>query len=295
VQQVCFTPDDRFLFTWEKAGVRVWDAATGKATCALLPLETAFYKSPILFNPTGSRALTMHLALERSGVLWDLRTGRPLCKVSLAEMQAIPEFSADGRLLAVSGRKPTVWDAMHGRPITALPSNGALTFAVSFRADGRRVVTAGGDGTARVWDVQTGRSMSAPMLHSRTVLQAQFSPDGQLIVTLCDDGHIRLWDAATGELISILADGGNQDSQMEFVHNGESLLVTGARELKLISLVRKPPPIDKIFPYAQLLSGQSMDPVVGRVTAAPGKLRGYWQQLHAHSQATLTAQKQFSP
>jgi WD40 repeat protein len=59
---------------------------------------------------------------------------------------------------------------------------GAVTSA-QFSPNGRWVVTASKDYTARVWDATTGRAVGEPMKHGKTVHSAQFSPDGQRVLT----------------------------------------------------------------------------------------------------------------
>ena len=52
-----------------------------------------------------------------------------------------------------------------------------------FSPDGKWVVTAGRDRTARVWEATSGRQMVTLQGHTDEVYQAMFSPDGKLIVT----------------------------------------------------------------------------------------------------------------
>jgi tetratricopeptide (TPR) repeat protein len=52
-----------------------------------------------------------------------------------------------------------------------------------FSPEGRRVLTASDDGTARLWDTATGNPIGEPMKHQKEVASAQFSPDGRLVVT----------------------------------------------------------------------------------------------------------------
>src|SRR5262249_25967711 len=49
----------------------------------------------------------------------------------------------------------------------------------AFSADGKRIVTASVDRTARLWDAATGRPISAPLIgHEGQVWRVAFSPDG---------------------------------------------------------------------------------------------------------------------
>jgi WD40 repeat protein/predicted Ser/Thr protein kinase len=76
---------------------------------------------------------------------------------------------------------------------------------VSFSPDGRWVLTASADRTARVWDLGTGQPRFASSLqHDSLVRRASFSPDGRRIVTASDDTLVKVWDAVTGRLIVTL-------------------------------------------------------------------------------------------
>ncbi len=72
--------------------------------------------------------------------------------------------------------------------------------SAAFDPAGTRIVTAGGDGTARVWDAATGAEVHTLRGHRGWVGSAAFSPDGTRVVTTGEqDGAVRIWDAATGK------------------------------------------------------------------------------------------------
>ena len=55
--------------------------------------------------------------------------------------------------------------------------------SAAFSPDGRFVVTASLDGTARFWEAATGKAIGEPLRHESAVLSAAFSPDGRFVVT----------------------------------------------------------------------------------------------------------------
>jgi dipeptidyl aminopeptidase/acylaminoacyl peptidase len=65
--------------------------------------------------------------------------------------------------------------------------------SAAFSPDGRRVVTASADSTARVWEADTGKPVGGPLQHQERVYTAAFSPDGRRVVTASEDSTARVW------------------------------------------------------------------------------------------------------
>ena len=74
----------------------------------------------------------------------------------------------------------------------------------AFSPDGKLVVTASWDKTARLWEVASGQSLQVLQGHQEWVYHAAFSPDGRLVVTASGDKTARLWDVASGQSLQVL-------------------------------------------------------------------------------------------
>ena len=74
--------------------------------------------------------------------------------------------------------------------------------SASFSLDGRRIVTASEDTTARVWEAETGTQIAVLKGHQGLVWRASFSPDGRRLVTASDDGTARVWDVSRTDAIA---------------------------------------------------------------------------------------------
>ncbi len=96
--------------------------------------------------------------------------------------------------------------------------------SVEFSPDGKYILTASNDNTARVSDTVTGKEVFT-IKHNESVNRAEFSPDGKYILTASDDKTARVSDAVTGKEVLTL----NNDRSVytaKFSPNGKYIVTT---------------------------------------------------------------------
>ena len=88
--------------------------------------------------------------------------------------------------------------------IGVLKGHHGLVSTAAFSPDGRQVVTASSDNTARLWEVASGKEIGVLKGHDDRVVSAAFSPDGRQVVTASSDKTARLWEVASRKEIGVL-------------------------------------------------------------------------------------------
>lgn len=96
------------------------------------------------------------------------------------------------------------WKRQMHQELKALRGHTGPILAVAYSPDGRQIVTASADHTAKVWDAASATYLFALSEHTAPVRSVAFFPDGQRIVTGSWDQTARVWDATTRETLHIL-------------------------------------------------------------------------------------------
>ena len=147
------------------------------------------------------------------------------------------------------------WAQETGQALATFRGQAGAVKTAQFSPDGKRLVTAGSDGTARVWDVSTAlktdttTDQKAVTLsgHVGVVNTARFSPDGKLIVTAGDDKTARVWEAATGKLVATLKGHKGAVHDAQFSPDGKYVITAGDDKTARIYIV----PIDDLIELAK--------------------------------------------
>lgn len=110
---------------------------------------------------------------------------RALVGALLAGIVLLIGFAAFGLLPSlVSWNQPNV---------VVLRGHEGSVYSAVFSPNGRRVVTASIDRTARIWDSASGKEIVVLKGHEDVVRSAMFSPDGRHVVTASLDKTARVW------------------------------------------------------------------------------------------------------
>ena len=75
-----------------------------------------------------------------------------------------------------------VWDLTTGRELFRFRADMEVVYSLEFSPDGKRIITASRDRTAKVWDAETGAELIT-LQTDDTVESASFSPDGTKVIT----------------------------------------------------------------------------------------------------------------
>jgi WD40 repeat protein len=202
VNSAVFSPDGkRILTASQDKTARVWDAAAGDA------LSTLSGDSSFVFHADLSPDLSRVVIASADDTL-------QVKKAEMAAMMAptaghtnaaVTVFSPDANQIAAGAYFAQVWNVQTGQLGATLKGHLGLVGRASFSPDGKRVVTASFDGTARVWDADSGQPLLTLAGHTGIVWDASFSSDGKRIVTAGADKLAIVWDANSGQRLQTLS------------------------------------------------------------------------------------------
>ena len=131
-----------------------------------------------------------------------------------------------------------MWEVGTGLPGISFSPHGAVASA-NFSPDGKHLVTASWDNSAKIWDAATGQALAKlEGAHDGYVNCAVFSPVGNVVLTASDDHTAKLWDARKGQVDGTLAGHADRVRSAAFSADGK-LAVTASADKTASDLGRR--------------------------------------------------------
>jgi WD40 repeat protein len=189
-QHLITTSEDHTALQWISGHVEPFGPAmrhAGKVNCGVFNADASMI---VTGDSTGSAQL------------WKASNGQP---EGGAFHHSSPvnwvDFAPDGkRLLTASGPNATIWNLTdRNKALAVLHSPGKKKSEIRsarFSPDGKWIVTASTDGTARIWDAATYKPVTVIDRHD-ALWCARFSPDSSLLVVTGDDAQAVVYEART--------------------------------------------------------------------------------------------------
>ncbi|MCF2151315.1 CHAT domain-containing protein [Desmonostoc muscorum LEGE 12446] len=170
--------------------------------------------------------------------------------------------------------------------------------SASFSPDGKLIVTAGADNTARIWDF-TGKQVAELVGHQGNVKSANFSPDGKLIVTASFDGTARVWDVSGKQLVELKGHQGNVYSANFSPDSKQIVTVSADKTVRIWDISGKQ--LTQITGHENIVNCAKFSPDSKRIiTASADKTARVWNlsgrlltELKGHTDTVWSAS--FSP
>jgi WD40 repeat protein len=211
-QSAACSPDGKYLVTASLEKAKIWELSTGELFGELKGHANSYFSA--VYSPGGKHLLTACFDYSGGTVkIWNTADGKlvkefvkkPMILNLAIYSPACPDDPAGGKYIAIasSDRMVRIRSAMDEKLVRELKHADWIN-TVDFSPDGKYVVTASRNDTARIWDIADGTLHAVLTGHSSWVNSAAYSPDGRFIVTSSLDKTAIIWNAADGKLLTRL-------------------------------------------------------------------------------------------
>jgi RNA polymerase sigma factor (sigma-70 family) len=214
-----FASDGKRIIADSGAGLRIWEARTGKQLVELRPgpKHSTGYTG-VHLSPDGHRLLTWHDCL--AGIpghrialyFWDVNEGKIVRKLQFSGVGGGAVVSPDGTVLAcvaslwdVNDEKVRdgiqLYDLAKGEKVATIPAVVRAPMVVNggqlcFSPDGTLLSSSRPDGQIDIWRVKTGKRLATLSGHWGGISRLAFTSDGRTFLSGSGDMTGLVWDIA---------------------------------------------------------------------------------------------------
>ena len=204
-----FSPDGKhFVSTSVDGTVKIWKLDDGEWQEKAIIAHSERVMTNAQFSPDGKHLVST--SVDGTVKIWKLDDGQCEEKFTIAHPHSVTNarFSPDGKhLVTVTSSdhidNAILWelvDVQSQENVTiqqwqekATIEHSNIVSKVHFSFDGKHLVTASWDGTAKICGLEGGKwQVKATIRHSSTVANASFSRDGKFLVTASWDGSFKI-------------------------------------------------------------------------------------------------------
>ncbi len=236
--QVAFRPDGAVVLTASHDGTaRLWNATNGDkhgrvmdhrgAKGEIIQVDAAAFSADGQFVLTGDRRGTIRT--------WGGDTGELITNFERIQGQSVGvgsvsfNLSGDRAVAGMGNGYLGLWDARSGKLLWDA-KHGNRVRNVAMSPDGRLVISASNDETARFWNAEDGQPVGQKLKHRGQVFVSTFSPDGRLAVTGGFDATVRLWEVPSGRPFGEPMRHEGIVTGVAFCRDGTRLMTCGSRD-----------------------------------------------------------------
>ena len=225
------TEGRRLMGIGADSSMKTWDVRTGAELGSFQGRDR--YQGPIAVSRTGE----LLISGDSTGAveIWETAPAERTLELPLREWGYTVGFSPDGKqIVSGSSHVLTIWNAVTGELIRAIPGHSGTVHTVAFHPNGRQVLSASWDGCIKLWDVDTGEELLKVPGGTRQYDSISFSPRGDRFATGTPyRPTIQIRNSATGQLHSTLNGSGGRVNTVAFGPDGV-LLACGDEQGNLV-------------------------------------------------------------
>jgi WD40 repeat protein len=245
---------------------RIWNSNTGADLRKLAGDDghTGFVNSAV-FSPDAAGRWVLTASDDGTAKIWDANTGAMLATITGHEDRVRhATFSKDGTQILTSSNDRTarIWNfktsaladgstKVEATVTQVFTGHEWAVVSAEFSDDGKFVITASEDNTARIWDAANGKELSVLAGHTARVTSVAFAPgeNPTRAVTASQDGAVKLWDTQENKEILTLDGHTREVTSVVFSPDGKYVLTAsedGRAILWLTAPWKTAPPKEKL-------------------------------------------------